>query len=49
MGKDEDMLVAMCHIAESLTLNKPIDMEVFNLGLERQRILDSFLTLLNFT
>ena len=46
--RDEDMIVAICHLAESLTLNKPIDMEVFNLELERSRILDAFLTMLNF-
>lgn len=31
VGRDEDMLVAVCHIAESITLNRPVDMEIFNL------------------
>ena len=45
---DEDMLVAMCHIAECVTFNKPIDLEIFNLELERQKIVDVFLALLAF-
>jgi hypothetical protein len=40
------MLVAMCHIAECLTFNKPIDMETFNVARERQRIVDAILGLL---
>ena len=35
VSRDEDMLVAMCHIAECLTFNKEIDMETFNVVQER--------------
>lgn len=31
-SRDEDMLVAMCHIAECLTISKQIDMETFNVA-----------------
>ena len=46
--KEEDMVIAVCHIAECLTFGKPIDMECFNANEERQKILDTFLTLLRF-
>jgi hypothetical protein len=46
--RDEDMIVAVCHIAECFTLGRPVDMEIFNLKQERLRILDAFLSLLNF-
>lgn len=45
---EEDMLVLVCHVAECVTFNRPIDLEIFNLDLEREKILDTFLTLLNF-
>ena len=48
VDKDEDMIVAVCYVAEQITFNRMPDMEVFNCSLERQRILDAFLTLLNF-
>jgi hypothetical protein len=48
VSKEEDMLVAICHIAECITFNRPVDLEIFNVELERQKILDTFLTLLNF-
>jgi hypothetical protein len=46
VGRDEDMLVAMCHVAECLTFNRPIDFEVFNVAQERLRIVDAFISLL---
>jgi hypothetical protein len=48
VDKDEDMIVSVCYVAEQITFNRMPDMEVFNVNLERQRILDAFLTLLNF-
>ena len=48
VDNDEDMLVAICYIAECLTFNKPIDMDTFNVEVERLRILDTFLSLLAF-
>jgi hypothetical protein len=48
VDKEEDMLVAMCHIAECMTFNRPIDFEMFNVELQRQKIIDVFLTLLNY-
>lgn len=30
LSRDEDMLVAMCHIAECHTFNKPIDLDIFS-------------------
>jgi len=46
VGRDEDMLVAMCHVAECLTFNRRIDFEVFNVAQERLRIVDAFISLL---
>lgn len=46
VGRDEDMLVAMCYIAECLSLNKTMDLDTFNVGQERLRIVDSLLSLL---
>ena len=46
--KEEDMLVTVCHIAECVTFNRPVDMEIFNVEQERHRILDVFISLLNF-
>ncbi len=46
VGEDEDMLVAMCYIAECLTFNKQIDVETFNVKMERQRIVDAIMGLL---
>ncbi|CDW88208.1 UNKNOWN [Stylonychia lemnae] len=48
VDREEDMLVAICYIAEQITFNKPVDLETFNVNLERQRILDVFLSLLQF-
>lgn len=48
VGNEEDMMVAMCYVAECLTFNKPIDMEMFNVTQERMRITDAFLSLLAF-
>ena len=48
VSRDEDMIVAVCHLAEELTFGRPIDMEIFNVNIERQRILDAFLSLLSF-
>jgi hypothetical protein len=45
--KEEDMMVAMCHIAECITFNKQVDFELFNVEVQRQKIIDVFLTLLN--
>jgi hypothetical protein len=42
------MTIAVCHIAECLTLNRPVDMETFNLRQERLRIVEAFLKLLDF-
>ena len=46
---DEDMIVAVCHIAECITFGKQIDVENIDLKLERQRILSNFISLLHFT
>ena len=35
VSSEEDMLVAMCYIASSITFNKAIDFETFNVSLER--------------
>ena len=35
VSRDEDMLVAMCYIAECHTFNRPIDLEVFSVKQER--------------
>lgn len=46
--KEEDMVVAVCYIAECITFNRPIEMDIFNATEERAKILDTFLTLLRF-
>jgi hypothetical protein len=33
--KEEDMIVAVCHIAECITFNRTVDFEIFNVELER--------------
>lgn len=43
--RDEDMLVAMCYVADCLTFNKPIDLETFNPKIERLRIIETLLAL----
>ncbi|MFS8160375.1 MAG: hypothetical protein ACMG6E_09260 [Candidatus Roizmanbacteria bacterium] len=45
---EEDMVVAMCHIAECITFGKQIDLETLNIERERQRIVNTFITLLGF-
>lgn len=45
---DQDMVVACCYIAECITLNKEIDLDTFDPDYERQKIVDTFLTLLSF-
>ena len=47
-NKEEDMIVNMCYVGECVTFNKTLDMELFNPMIERQKILDIFLQLLNF-
>ena len=42
------MIVAVCYIAECITFNKQPDLETFNVNYERQRILNVFLSLLQF-
>ena len=46
--KEEDMIVAVCYIAECITFGKQVEMDIFTPEIERQRILDTFLTLLSF-
>jgi hypothetical protein len=46
--KEEDMVIAVCYIAECITFNRPIELDVFNVEQQRQRILDAFIQLLNF-
>ena len=46
--KEEDMVVAVCYIAECVTFGRPIEMDIFNANEERQKILDTFVTLLRF-
>ena len=46
--QEEDMVVASCYIAECITFNRPIEMDIFNAAEERAKILDTFLTLLKF-
>ncbi len=49
VDKEEDMLVAMCYIAECVTFNRPIDLDSLDVELQRQKIIDVFLSLLSFT
>ena len=45
---EEDMLVGMCYVAECLTFNRQIDLKGFMPEVERARILDVILALLEF-
>lgn len=45
--RDEDMMVAICHIAECLTFNRPVDLEILNIEKERSKIVNALLGLLN--
>lgn len=47
MDREEDMIVGVCHIAECITFGKQYS-ETFDVKAERDRILDVFLTLLEF-
>jgi len=44
--RDEDMIVGICHIAETLTFGKEVNIETLNFDIERQRILNILLKLL---
>jgi len=35
VDKEEDMLVAMCYIAECVTFNRPIDLDSLDVELQR--------------
>lgn len=43
---DCDMIVAICYIAECLTIGRPIDFVGFDVGMERDRVADHFIRLL---
>jgi hypothetical protein len=43
VSREEDMLVAMCYIAECHTFNRPVDLEIFNVEEERLKIVDCLL------
>lgn len=46
--REEDMLVAMCHIAECCTFGKSIDLQVLNVKEERLKLVGALLSLLDF-
>ncbi len=45
---EEDMIIAVCHIAECLAFNKAINLEEFRVSNERLKITDTLLSLLDF-
>ena len=32
VSRDEDMLVAMCYVAECVTFGRPVEMDIFNVN-----------------
>lgn len=48
LDKEEDMLVAVCYIAECVALGRQIELDTFNMKREKERIIDKFLQLLTF-
>lgn len=48
VASDEDMVVTVCYIAECFTFGKEPDLENLDIPLQRQKILDTFLSLVNF-
>jgi hypothetical protein len=46
---DEDMIVAMCYISECISYGRTVELETFNVELERNKVIDTFLTLLSFS
>lgn len=48
VSNDEDMIVAICYVAECITFNRQPEMDQFNVNEQRQRILDAFIQLLKF-
>ena len=45
---EEDYMIAMAYIAECHTYNRAVNLELFNIDRERNKMLDLFLALLNF-
>ena len=45
---DEDYMIAMVYIADCLTFKRNIDLETFNVNRERNKMVDTFLTILDF-
>lgn len=45
---EEDYLVSMAYIADCYTYNRVIDLETFNVGRERNKMVDLLLALLKF-
>lgn len=45
---DEEMVVAMCYIAECFTFGREPDLENLDIAYQRQHVIDVFLSLLNF-
>lgn len=43
------MIVTICYIAECFTFGKEPDIENLDIPLQRQKIIDVFMSLLNFT
>jgi hypothetical protein len=45
---DEDYMIAMVYIADCLTFKRNIDLECFNVARERDKMVDTLLTILDF-
>jgi hypothetical protein len=48
VSDEADMIIAVCYIAECITFNRPVELDIFNVKEQRERILDAFIQLLNF-
>ena len=47
--EEEDMIVTVCYIAECITFGRPVQLDTVNIELERQKIIDTFVTLLRLS
>jgi hypothetical protein len=45
---DEDFMIAIVYIADCLTFKRNIDLECFNVAREREKMVDTLLSLLEF-
>ena len=48
VGCEEDYMVAMAYVADCHTYHREVNLEKFDIGRERNKMIDLYLSLLNF-